>query len=232
MLFHSEILGCRECHVGDEQTLHSGVLGGIDEGDDAVQRAGIGEGVAEEEVVVIGHTHTSQDNLVGLGTQCHHGHHLVEGLVGVGKEGNLLSAHQGIVEVDTGNTCGNEFAGLLAPHGIHAGTSDFHVLALYHGSAIDRVSVCIEEATGQLFTHLERGALAQEYHLSIGGYARGALENLQCDIIAHNLHHLCQLAVDGGQFIISHALGLEAACGLRYLAYRCIYFLKCCCHTY
>ena len=119
MLLHGKVLGCGKCHVGNEQSLHGRVLGGVDEGYDSVQRTCIGEGVAEEVIVIVGHTHTAQDDLVGLGAHGHHSHHLVEGLVGVGEEGDLLTGHQGVVQVDTCNTGGDEFAGLLTAHGVH-----------------------------------------------------------------------------------------------------------------
>ena len=232
MLFHSKILCCRKSHIRYEQSLHSGILGGIDEGDDTVKCSCIGEGIAEEIVVIVGHTHTTQDNLVGLGTHGHHGHHLIEGLVGVGKEGDLLTRHQGIVQVDAGNTRGNELTGLLTPDGIHTGSAYLHLASFYSRSSIDGVAIGIEEAACQLFAYLQSGRLAQESDFGIGGNASCALKDLESDIVSRDSHHLGQLAIDACQFVVTHALGLEHTGSLGYLAYLRIYFLKCCCHTY
>ena len=93
------------------------------------------------------------------------------------------------------------------------------------------MSVGIEETACQVVAHLQRGSLAKEGNLGIGGDTAGTLKHLQGNVVAHNLYHLGQTAVDGCQFVITHALRLQGACGLGYLAYLCIYFLKCCCHT-
>ena len=209
MLLHGKILGRGQCHIGNEQALHGRVLGGVDEGDDSVQRTCIGEGVAEEIVVIVGHTHTAQDNLVGLCTHGHHSHNLVERLVGVGKEGNLLTGYQGIVQVDTCNTSGDEFAGLLTAHGVHRGTADFHLSALNLRTSVDGMSVGIEETACQVVAHLQRGSLAKEGNLGIGGDTARTLKHLQGNVVAHNLYHLSQTAVDGCQFVIANALCLQ-----------------------
>ena len=86
-LVHGEILGGRQRHVGHEQPLHGRVLGRVDERDDAVERAGVLEDLLEVEEVVVREAHAAQDDLVGLGTQRHVGHHGVVGLVGSAKKG-------------------------------------------------------------------------------------------------------------------------------------------------
>ena len=231
MLLHSEVLGSRQCHVGHEQTFHSWVFCRVHKCDDAVERTSVGEGVFEEIVVIIRHTHATKDNLIHLGTQSHERHHLIEGLVGVGKEWNLLTRHQRIVQVDTCNTCCNEFRGLLAAHGVHRGTANLHFLAFNLGTAIDGVSVGIEEASGQLFAHLQRGSLAKKHHFGIRRDATRAFKHLQGHVVACNLHYLSQFAVDGGKLIIAYSLRFEGDGGLRYLAYFCIYLLKSCSHN-
>ena len=45
-----------------------------------------------------------RNNLIRFGTQRHVCHNLVERLVRVGEERNLLTGHQRIVQIDTGNT--------------------------------------------------------------------------------------------------------------------------------
>ena len=232
MLLHGKILGGSQRHVGDKQTFHSRVFGRIDKRDDTIQSSSIGESVAEEVIVVIGHTHTTQDDLVSLGTHGHHSHYFVKGLVRVGKERNLLSADQGIVQVDTGNTGCNKLAGLLTAYGVHAGTTDLHLTAFNFGSAVNGVSISVEETSGQLLANLQRGALAEENHLSVSGNTGSTLKNLQRNLIAHNLYHLGQLAVDGCQFVITHSTRFQTAGGLGYLADGCIYFLKCCSHIF
>ena len=231
MLLNSEILCRRQRHIGHEEALNSGVFRRVDEGDDAVQRTGAGEGVAEEVVVVVGHTHAAQDDLVSLGTHGHQCHHFIERLVGVREEGDLLSGHQRVVEVDAGNAGSNQFGGLLAAHGIHRGAADGHFLALDFRSAVDGLSIGVEETSGQLVADLQRGRLAEEGHFSVGRNAAGAFKHLQRDLITLDFHHLSQTAVDGGQLVVAYALGFERTGGLRDLADLCIYFLECLCHS-
>ena len=59
-----------------------------------------------------------------------------------------------------------------------------------------------------------------------------ARENLQSHLVAHNLHHLGQLAAYGGQLVITHAFGTQRHGRLGNVFNLGIYLLKCsCCHT-
>ena len=231
VLLHGEVLGSRQRHVRDEESLHGRVLRRVDEGDDAVQGTGARKRVAEEIVVIVRHTHAAQDNLVALGTHGHERHHLVERLVGVGKEGNLLAGDERVVQVDARNARGDELAGLLAAHGVHGRAANLHLLALHLRPAVDGQAVGVEETSCQLVADLQGRTLAHEHDFCIGGDAASAFEDLQRHVVAHDFHHLRQLAVDGCQLIVAHALCLERASGLGYLTNLRIYFLKCCCHN-
>ena len=231
MLLNSEVLGSRQCHVEDKKSLDGRVFGGVDEGDDAVERTGIGEGVAEEVIVIVGHSHAAQDNLVGLGTHSNECHHFVKRLVGVGEERNLLSRYKRIVEVNACNTRGDEFAGLLTTNRVHRRSANLYFLAFNLWPAVDGLTVSVEEASCQLVADLEGRTLAEEHDLCVGRDAACAFKHLKRHIVTDYLHHLCQLAVDGCQLIITNALRLERTRGLCYLAYLCIYFLKCCSHS-
>ena len=85
----------------DQYPLDGRVLGGIDKGDNTIECACLCKGIAEVEVVVIRQSHTAKDDLVGLSAHRHGCHHLIVGLIRVSKEGNLLSRHEGVIEVDT-----------------------------------------------------------------------------------------------------------------------------------
>ena len=50
--------------------------------------------------------------------------------------------------------------------------------------------------------------MTEEDNFGVGGNTTRAFKHLQGDVITHNLHHLSQLAVDGGQFIVAYACGL------------------------
>ena len=108
MLLDSKVLSCRESHIRDKKTLHSRILRRIDKRDDTIQRTSVRESVAEEIIVIIGHTHTAEDNLVSLGTHGYHSHNLIERLVWVSKERNLLTRHKSIIKIDTSNTRSDE----------------------------------------------------------------------------------------------------------------------------
>ena len=72
-----------------------------------------------------------------------------------------------------------------------------------------------------------------EDDLGVGGQALGSGENLQRDVLAHNLHHLRQLAADGGQFVVADARGAERHGSLGDVVNLGIYLLKCsCCHNF
>ena len=91
VLVNGEVLGGGKGHVRNQKSLYWRVFGRVDEADDPVKRSGALEGLAEEQVVVVGKTHTAEDDLVHIGSQGHVGHHLVVRLVRVGEERNLLS---------------------------------------------------------------------------------------------------------------------------------------------
>ena len=195
MLLYGEIFrGCQR-HVRHEDALHGWVFGRIDEADDAVECTGIAEGVLEKEVVVVRHTHAAEDDLVRLGAQGHHGHHLIEWLIRVGEEGNLLPRHERIVQVDASDTRGDQFRRLFAAHGVHRRPADLHLAPFGYGATVHRVAIGVEETSRQLVAHLERWCLAHEHHFGVRTNALGAGEHLQCHLIAGDLHHLRQLAV-------------------------------------
>ena len=76
-------------------------------------------------------------------------------------------------------------------------------------------------------------ALCNEANTDFEGFwARRARENLQSHLVAHNLHHLGQLAAHGGQLVITHAFGTQRHGRLGNVFNLGIYLLKCsCCHT-
>ena len=128
-LIDGEIFGGGQGHVRHEQTLHRGILRGIDERNDAIERTGVFEHLLEVEEVVVRETHAAQDDLVGLGTQRHVGHHGVVGLVGVGEERDLLPRHDRIVQVDAGNTRGDQLRRLDTAVRVYRRAADLARLA-------------------------------------------------------------------------------------------------------
>ena len=109
-------------------------------------------------LTIPGTTNTAQDNLVGPSTQGNHRHYLIERLVGVGKKRNLLSGYQRIVQVDTGNTRSDQLGRLLTTNRVHRRTTDFDIFTFGNGTAIDRITIRIEETAGQLVAHFQSGA--------------------------------------------------------------------------
>ena len=139
----------------NQQTLYWGVLGGVYERHDAVQYTCIREYILEVQIVIIGQSHTTQDDLVCLCAKCYVGHHLVVWLVRVSEEWNLLSRHQGVVEVDTCDTSSNELRWLFTANRVHTRTTDLYLCTLNSWSAIDWITICVEEAASQLLAHLQ-----------------------------------------------------------------------------
>ena len=231
-LIDGEIFGGGQGHVRHEQTLHRGILRGIDERNDAIERTGVFEHLLEVEEVVVRETHAAQDDLVGLGTQGHIGHHGVIGLIRVGEEGNLLARHDRIIEVDAGDTRGDQLRRLDAAERIHRRTADFAGFALDLLAALDGFAVGVEETARQVVRNAQLRGFAVENYLRIGGNTLRARENLQSHLVAHNLHHLGQLAAYGGQLVITHAFGTQRHGRLGNVFNLGIYLLKCsCCHT-
>ena len=231
IVVHRKVFSSGQRHIRNQQTFHGGILGSIHKADDTVERTGIGEYILEVQVVVVRHTHTTEDNLISFRTQGYVGHHLVERLVGVCEERNLLSGHQRIVQVDTCDTGCNQFGRLLTAYRVHGRTADFHFLTFDGRTAVDRIAESVEETSGKLVAHFNGRSLAQKHHLCIGGDTFSTLENLQSHIVTGNLHHLGQLAVYGCQLIIPYPRSFQRARGFRNLSNLSIYFLKCfCCH--
>ena len=97
----------------------------------------------------------------------------------------------------------------------------------------ERFAVGVEEAAGQVVRHFELGRLAVEDHFGVGGQPLGAGEDLQRHVVAHDLHHLGELAAHGGQLVVAHARGAQRHGGFGNVVYLGIYLLKCtCCHSF
>ena len=154
IIIYCKIFSSSQRHIRNQQTFHRRILGRIHETHNTVKSTSIGEHILKVQVVVIRHTHTAQNNLICFSTQCHICHYLVERLVGVSKKWNLLTGHQRIIQVDTGNTCRNQFRRLFAPNRIHWRTTDFHFLSFNLGTTVNRVTKSIEETSCQLLTNL------------------------------------------------------------------------------
>ena len=199
---------------GWEQTLHRRLLGRVDEGDDLVQGARGLEAVAEEEVVVVAQTHAAEDDLVHVGAQGHVGHDLVVRLVRVGEERDLLAGDQGVVEVDAGDAGRDQLGRLAALVGVDGRTADLALLAFDLGTAVDRLAVGVEEASGELVAHAEGRRCALEGDLGVGRNAFRAGEYLEGDAVALGLDDLGQLAADRGQLVVRYALRVEGYRGL------------------
>ena len=230
-MFHCKIFSSSQCHIRNQQTFYRRIFSGIHETDDTVECTSIREHILEIEVVVVGHTHTTQDNFVSFGTESHIRHYLVERLVRVSKERNLLTGHQRIVQVDTCNTGSNQFRRLLTTNRVHRRTTDFDFLTFNVRTTVNRITERIEETASQLFAHLQAWRLAQEHHFGIGRNTFCTLEYLQCHFIAHDLYHLGQLTIYSSQFIIAYTCRLQRTSSLGNLTNLGIYLLKSfCCH--
>ncbi len=78
-------------------------------------------------------------------------------------------------------------------------------LALDDLTAFERFAVGIEETAREVVRNAQFGGFAVEDDLGIGGDALGSGEHLQRHVLAHNLHHLRQLAAHGSQFVVADA---------------------------
>ena len=148
VLLHSEILGSRKCHIGNKESLNRRILCGVDERNDVVEHTCVGEHILEIEVIVVGKTHTAEDDLVGLCAQGYVCHHLVVGLVRVSEERYLLTRDKRVVQVDTRNTRSDEFRRLFTAYRVNRRASDFYFFSFDIRSAIDRLAIGIEETSG------------------------------------------------------------------------------------
>ena len=176
-------------------------------------------------------THSAENDLVGLGAERNVGHDGVVRLVRVGEERYLLSGHDGVVEVDTRNTRGDELRRLYTLVRVYGRAPDLARLAFDRLSALDRFSVGVEEASGKVVRNLQLRRLAVEDDLRVGGQTLRAGEYLQRDGVAHDLHHLRKLSAHGGEFVIAYAGSAERHRRLGNVVDFGIYLLKCsCCH--
>ena len=233
IVLHRKIFSSSQCHIGNQQTFHRRILRRIHKADNTVECTGIGEYILEIQVVVIRHTHTTEDNLIRFGTQGHVCHYLVKRLVRVGKERNLLSGYQCIVQVDTGNTRCNKFRRLLTANRIYRRTTDLHFLSFNFRSPVDRVAKRIEKTTGKLLAYFDRRRFAQEHDFRIGRDTFGTFEHLQRHFITGNFYHLGQFAIHGAQLVIPHSRRFQRTGSFRNLSDLGIYLLKCfCCHLF
>ena len=145
---------------------------------------------------------SNADDLVHVRTEGHHGHHLVVGLVRVGEERNLLAGYQRVVEVDAGDTRGNQLRGLLSLVRVDGRASDVAAFSLHLRASVDRPAVGVEETPGQVLAYVEGGRFSEKCHFGVCRYAFGTLEYLEGDGVFLHLHHLGQAAVHSGELIV------------------------------
>ena len=103
--------------------------------------------MTEKEVVVVRKAHSSEDDLVHVGSQGHVGHYLVVRLVRVCEERNLLARYDGVVEVDPGDSGRNQFRRLAPLVRIDGRTADLTYFAFHLGTSVDRIAVGVEETS-------------------------------------------------------------------------------------
>ena len=97
--------------------------------------------------------------------------------------------------------------------------------------AFERLAVGVEEAAGQVVRDAQLRGLAVEDDLGVRSQSLGPGEDLKRHVLAHNLHHLRQLAAHGGQLVVAHARGAERHGRLGDIVNLGVYLLKCsCCH--
>ncbi len=105
--------------------------------------------------------------------------------------------------------------------------------ALGQLAAFERLSVGVEEAACQRVGYAQLGRLAVEYYLRVGCQTLGSGENLQRNVLSHDLYYLSQTAADGRKLVIAYARRTQRDRGFGNVVYLGIYFLKCtCCHNY
>ena len=127
--------------------------------------------MTEIQVVIVGKSHTSKDNLVHIRPQGHLCHHVVVRLVRVGEERYLLAGHERVVEVDACNTGRDELRRLLSPVRVYRRAADLPLLSFNGRTSVYRLSVCVEEPSCKLFADLEGRRSSQKRDFSIRRYA-------------------------------------------------------------
>ena len=170
--------------------------------------------MAEEQIVVVAQSHAAQDNLVHVGAEGDVGHYLVVGLVRIGEEWNLLTGHQGVVEVDAGDAGGDELRRLAALVRVHGRAADLALLAFNLRPAVDGMAVGVEESARKLVGYLEGRGFSEEGDFRVGGDAFGSGENLEGDQVSLGTYDLGQAAGHHGQLVIAHTGGPERNRGL------------------
>ena len=227
VLVHCKVLCGGKGHIGDEEALHGRLLGCVHEGDYLVECACAFEGVAEEEIVVVAEAHTSEDDLIDVGTEGHVGHHAVVGLVRVGEERNLLPGNQGVVEVDAGDTRRDEFRGLTALVRVHGRAAHLALFSFNLWASVDGMAIGIEETAGELLADFQGRRFSVEGNFGVGRDAFGAGEYLQGHQVSFGLDDLGEAAFDCGKLIVADACGVQGHGGLGYGLQAGIYFLIC-----
>ena len=225
-MLYRKIFGSCKSHVRDKQSFYRRIFCCIYETDDTVECAGVREHILKVQVVIVCHTHTAKDNLIGFCTQRYVSHNLVERLVWVGKERNLLTRNQCIIQVDTSYTCSDKFRRLFSSYRVYRRTTDFNFLSFNIRTTVYRVAKSVEEASSQLFANFQCRRFSQEYHFGVCRNAFRSFKYLKCNFVTGNFNNLCQFAVYHSQFVITYSFCFQRASGLGYLADLSIYFLK------
>ena len=187
----------------------------------------------EVEEVIVSKTHTTQDNLIGLCTECYVSHNGVVGLIRVSEEWNLLTRYDGIIEVDTCDTCSDKLRRLDTTEGVYCRTANLACLTLNLLTALKWLTICVEETTRQSVRYTQYGGLTVEYNLRVCCKTLSTCKHLKRNLVAHNLYHLCKTATYSSKLIITYACSTKRDGSLGDIINLCIYFLKCsCCHSF
>ena len=118
--------------------------------------------MSEVQVIIVGKSHASEDDLVDIGTQGDHCHHIVIRLVRVCEERDLLPGHKRVVQVDTGDTGRDQLRRLPSLVRVYGRASDLSFLSFDFRTSVDRLSVSIEEAACQLVADFQYRRFSQE----------------------------------------------------------------------
>jgi len=167
-----EMLGHGQRHVRHEQTFDDRVGRRVNEHDRAGQNAGLLEGAAELEVLVVLEANAAQDDDVRIGAHPDARQQVVVGLAGRREYGKLLALDERVEDIDHGHARFDEIARDDTLHRVDGGAADIDPReGGQRRTPIDGFARTVEDPPQDRVSEDRLHRMSEKTHLVARGYA-------------------------------------------------------------
>ena len=202
-----------KAHIRHQQTFHNGVGCRVDEHDRTGESAVFIQRIAEEQVVVILHAHTAEDDHIHFRLHGNPSQQFVVGFPGGGEDRQFLGFDQRIEEVDHGDPGTDHLAGDDTLRRVDGRSADLNEFIFDGGTHIAGLAGTGEDPPQQVFGAGDFHGLTEEPHFVARADPAGTGKDLERDFAVGEADHLCEGGASAGghfrQIVVSHIIGFH-----------------------